>query len=211
VFTGLIKGLGRVVAAQQNARGGFLKIRSGLGETLQLGDSVAVNGVCLTVVSRGDDWFGSDVMPVTMQATNLGRLHYGDQVNLEPAITLGEPLGGHIVSGHVDGVGRIRAIRTHSNAVLIQIAVSAAVGGLIRLKGSVAVNGVSLTVQSLLPGAFIISLIPHTFRETTFRRSQVGDLANLETERSVPAEQDAAPVVTQAGITEEFLREHGFA
>lgn len=204
MFTGLIKGLGRVAVVKRNTRGGFLKIKSGLGAKLQLGDSVAVNGVCLTVTSRGNDWFGSDVMPVTMRATNLGRLHYGDPVNLEPAINMGEPLGGHIVSGHVDGVGRICAIRVNSNAVLIQIAVSAAIGGLIRLKGSVAVNGVSLTVQSLLPGGFMISLIPHTLRETTFWQSQVGDLVNLETDRSVPA-------VTQAGITEKFLMEHGFA
>jgi riboflavin synthase len=204
VFTGLIKGLGRVVVTKRNTRGGFLKIKSDLGAKLQLGDSVAVNGVCLTVVGRGEDWFGADVMPVTMQATNLGRLHYGDLVNLEPAITLGEPLGGHIVSGHVDGVGRIRTIRTNNNAVLVQIAVSTVIGGLIRLKGSVAVNGVSLTVQSLLPGGFMISLIPHTLRETTFWQSKVGDLVNLETDRSVP-------IPMQSGITEKFLMERGFA
>jgi riboflavin synthase len=210
VFTGLIKGLGRVVVTKRNTGSGFLKIKTDLAAQLQLGGSMAVNGVCLTVVSRNDDWFGADVMPVTMQGTNLGRLHNGDLVNLEPAIAVGEPLGGHIVSGHVDGLGQIRTIRTNNNAVLIQIAASSALGRLIRLKGSVAVNGVSLTVQSLARDGFTISLIPHTLKETTFYQSKPGDLVNLEMDRSGPYEGGAVSLVTQAGITKNFLMEHGF-
>jgi riboflavin synthase len=209
VFTGLIKGLGRIMAIKRSARSGFLKINSGLAAQLQLGDSIAVNGACLTVISQGKDWFDADVMPVTMQVTNLGQLHYGDLVNLEPAIAMGERLGGHIVSGHVEGLGRIRTIRANSNAVIIQIAVPYELVKLIRLKGSVAVNGVSLTVQNLFPGGFTISLIPHTLKETTFFQSKAGDMVNLETERSGPFE--TVPSITQPVISEKFLTEHGFA
>jgi riboflavin synthase len=211
VFTGLIKGLGRVVEKKLTTRSGFLKIKTDLVTGLELGDSMAVNGVCLTIASLGGDWFSADVMPVTMQATNLALLHYGDPVNLEPALAMGERLGGHLVSGHVDGLGKIRAIRTDIKAVLIQIAVSPEISRLIILKGSVAVNGVSLTVQRLFPGGFEISLIPHTLKETAFYQSKTGDLVNLETDRLLQSPDRERATLVKQGITEQFLAGHGYA
>jgi riboflavin synthase len=210
VFTGLIKGLGRVVEKKSDVRSGFLKISADLAADLHLGDSIAVNGVCLTVDRLGNDWFGAAVMPVTMRGTNLALLRYGDLVNLEPALALGDRLGGHLVSGHVDGAGKIRSIHTDRNAVLIQIMVSPAIAGLIVLKGSVAVNGVSLTVQRLFPEGFEISLIPHTLKQTAFCQSKPGDLVNLETDRTMRLTDREVSAAAQPGITEQFLAEHGF-
>jgi riboflavin synthase len=210
VFTGLIKGLGRVVGKKLTARSGCLKIKTDLVAGLQLGDSLAVNGVCLTMARRGDDWFSADVMPVTMWATNLGLLRYGDPVNLEPALAVGARLGGHLVSGHVDGLGKIRAIRTNSKVVLIQVTVAPEIGRLIVLKGSVAVDGVSLTVQRLIPGGFEISLIPHTVQETIFYQAKSGDSVNIETDRGLRFEDGVVPTAPQPGITEKFLTEHGY-
>jgi riboflavin synthase len=210
VFTGLIKGLGRVIEQKCTARSGYLKIETDLAAGVQLGDSMAVNGVCLTIARLGGNWLSADVMTVTMQATNLALLRYGDPVNLEPALAIGERLGGHLVSGHVDGLGKIRAIRADSKAVLIRIAVPASIGSLLTRKGSVAVNGVSLTIQQLEPEWFEISLIPHTLRETTFVQAKIGDLVNLETDRAARLlERDTIEPLKES-ITAEFLAEHGY-
>jgi riboflavin synthase len=209
VFTGLIRAVGRVVEQKSTAGGGVLKIKAGLAAELQLGDSMAVNGVCLTVSGLEGDWFGAEVMPATLRATNLALLRYGDLVNLEPALELGGRFGGHLVSGHVDGLGRIRRIRNNGSAILIWIDVPSDIGRIV-LKGSVAVNGVSLTVQRLTSGGFEISLIPHTLKETTFFQAKVGDLVNLETDRTGPLPGQTVATATASGITEAFLEKHGF-
>jgi riboflavin synthase len=209
VFTGLIRAVGRVVEQKSTVNGGMLKIKTELAAELQLGDSMAVNGVCLTVSGLGGDWFVAEFMPVTLRATNLALLRYGALVNLEPALELGGRFGGHVVSGHVDGLGRIKRIRNNGSAVLIWVGVSSEIGRIV-LKGSVAVNGVSLTVQRLLPGSFEISLIPHTLRETTFFQAKVGDLVNLETDRTGSLPDQTVASAATSGITEAFLEKHGF-
>ena len=209
MFTGLIKDVGTVLEKRMTTTAATLKIASKISDTLQLGDSMAVNGVCLTASRLEAGWFRADVMPETWRSTNLAELKPGGRVNLEPALAMGAPLGGHLVSGHVEGIGRIRRIERQNNAILVGIGFPKELADFIVHKGSVAVNGISLTIQAVTGLEFLISLIPHTFAETNFPFLKVGDPVNLETDLM-------AKYVLKTGksadsrITEEFLAEHGF-
>lgn len=211
MFTGLIKGMGRVAGIGRGSGRTALRIETGLAAECRLGDSIAVNGVCLTISRLEAKGFTADIMPETWRGTTLCRLLPGGRVNLEPALAAGDRFGGHIVSGHVDGVGRIGRVNREHNAILIQILVAGELGQWIVHKGSVAVNGVSLTVQRLVAGGFVISLIPHTLHETTFQWATSGDWVNIETDlmaRSLlkPTQSERS----QSGITTAFLAENGF-
>ena len=149
-------------------------------EGTRLGDSIAVNGVCLTVTKLAEDGFWADVMPETFSRSNLGELTAGSRANLERAMAADGRFGGHIVSGHIDGKGKITKIQNDGNAVRFWIAADKAILRLIVEKGSIAVDGISLTVVSVSDEDFSISIIPHTLGETTLGSKRVGDSVNLE-------------------------------
>jgi riboflavin synthase len=206
MFTGLIKEIGTVQAARFNAGRNRITIKAGLCKEMARGDSIAVNGVCLTAAELGSDWFSADVMPETLRATNLKQLQPGDPVNLEPALALGDRFGGHMVSGHVDGTGKLREIRKEQNAVSFRVEYPRQLASLLAVKGSIALNGVSLTIQELSGSELTISLIPHTIKETTFYYLKSGAAINIE------ADMLARQVVKAqgGGISAAFLEEHGF-
>jgi riboflavin synthase len=149
-------------------------------ERVAIGDSIAVNGVCLTAVEVGNGRFAVDVSPETLARTTLGTLALGDPVNLEPALRVGDPLGGHLVSGHVDAVGRVRAIHDEGRGQRWWFDAPSEVLRYLAWKGSIAVDGVSLTIADLDATGFAVALIPHTIAATTFHRRRPGDPVNLE-------------------------------
>jgi riboflavin synthase len=177
VFTGIVKELGRVDAVEQ--RNGGMRLRISAPETAadaRVGDSVAVNGVCLTAVNISDGSLAFDVVQESLRRSSLGRLDEGAGVNLEAALKVGEPLGGHIVQGHVDGVGRIHAVdeggmEIEATPELLRYCIE---------KGPIAVDGVSLTIASLKPHSFRVALVPHTREATTLGRVEAGDEVNVE-------------------------------
>jgi len=182
MFTGLIQFIGRVAALQP--RGGDLRIVIDAGSldlsSTQAGDSIAVSGVCLTALEPHAGGFAADVSNETLACTTLGRLRVGDPVNLERSLTLATPLGGHFVSGHVDGVGRVLSIADDGRSQRWVFEVPEDLRRYIASKGSVAVNGVSLTVNELTPTGFGVNLIPHTLAHTSFGTMAVGEAINIE-------------------------------
>lgn len=215
MFTGLVEELGKVKTVARGARSVRLTVAAAkvLGDVRQ-GDSIAVNGTCLTVVAHGDSWFTADVMPETMARSALAALKTGDAVNLERALRLGDRLGGHIVSGHIDGVGIIKAREQSDIAVIVRVEAPAAVMRYIVGKGSVAVDGVSLTVADSGSDWFTVSLIPHTAAATTVGVKGIGDPVNLEADvigkYVEKLLQPAEAAGKKSGLTAGFLREHGF-
>lgn len=209
MFTGLIRDIGKILERKNTQSSAVMKIETVLIKELNLGDSIAVNGVCLTASRLGVTWFSADVMPETWEATNLSELKPGDRVNLEPALAAGDRFGGHLVSGHVDGVGWVRNIGKQANAVILDIAVPQKLTKLIADKGSVAVNGVSLTVQKITGVVMMISLIPHTFRETNLQYLKRGDPVNIEVDMMARQMAKLIGEPTE-GITEDFLERHGY-
>jgi riboflavin synthase alpha subunit len=181
VFTGIVREIGRVETLAGDEAGIRLVIRAPetAGRTA-VGDSVAVNGVCLTAVSSGDGLLAFDAVPETLRRSSLGRVEEGAAVNLEPALRAGEPLGGHVVQGHVDGVGRVRALEPEGDGVRLEIEAGSELTRYLVEKGSVAVEGVSLTVAGLDDDSFAIALVPHTLESTTLGSLSPGDEVNLE-------------------------------
>jgi riboflavin synthase len=180
MFTGIVKEIGSVRAVDAGPGGSRFEIAAGFAGELNEGDSVCVEGACLTATGVDAGRFAADVMNQTLSLTTLGSLAAGDPVNLEPALRAGDPLGGHIVQGHVDGVGEVRSLAEDGFARRLTIAVP---GGLERYlveHGSVTVAGVSLTVAGLGAETFEVSLIPETLERTTLGALQEGDRVNLE-------------------------------
>lgn len=177
MFTGIVEEKGTVQKISQNQI--CIKAEKVL-EGTRLGDSIAVNGVCLTVTKLTEGGFWADVMPETFSRSNLGELTAGSPVNLERAMAADGRFGGHIVSGHIDGLGKITKIQRDGNAVRFWIAAEHKILRLIVEKGSIAVDGISLTVVSVSDEDFSISIIPHTLGETTLGSKRVGDSVNLE-------------------------------
>lgn len=181
MFTGIVTATGTVRRLARRSEGLELALDAGaLAGELRVGDSLAVNGVCLTVRDLRRETVVADLMPETARVTTLGGLRAGDRVNLEPALRLGDRLGGHLVTGHVDGTGTVRAVRREGNAVVMEVAAPPAVSRYLVPKGSVAVDGVSLTVAGCAADGFTVSLIPHTLAVTTLGRLRPGDRVNLE-------------------------------
>jgi riboflavin synthase len=181
VFTGLVQTVGRVERITPGGTGARITIstRRPLGR-LGHGESIAVNGACLTVVGRRGRSFSVDVSPETLRRTALGRLRPGARVNIERSLRMGDRLGGHIVLGHVDGVGRLDSIDLDGDWVTYRFTVPAALAPYLVEKGSIAVDGVSLTVFSCRGRRFTVALIPHTLAQTTLAERKPGDLVNLE-------------------------------
>jgi riboflavin synthase len=175
VFTGLVMALGEV----EEVGGGRLRVRAALPD-LEPGDSVAVNGVCLTATEVAGGGFAADVMDETLRRSSLGGLGAGDPVNLELPLRATDRLGGHVVQGHVDGLGEVRAIAPEGFARLVTVAADPGLLRYVVAKGSIAVDGVSLTVAALGDDEFTVSLIPETLQRTTLGRAGVGDAVNLE-------------------------------
>jgi riboflavin synthase len=182
MFTGLVQALGTVAQASDDGHGGqLLRVReAAIAPHLALGESVAVNGACLTVVERAGDAFDFQAGPETLAKTNLGALTAGDRVNLERALRVGDALGGHFVTGHVDCIGRIAERVPSGDWQTVWFEFPAGFGELLVEKGSVAVDGVSLTVVDVLPDRLSVMLIPHTVANTTLGHKPVGAAVNLE-------------------------------
>lgn len=181
MFTGIIEEIGTVKTITRGAKSFSLEIeaKTVLEDTL-LGDSIATNGVCLTVTHINGNTFTADVMPETVSRTSLSQLQKGSKVNLERALTLQKRLGGHIVSGHVDGTGRISRMYNDDNALWVWIDCADSIMRYIVEKGSITIQGISLTVAKVQTGSFAVSLIPHTQEATTLHNAKVGDIVNLE-------------------------------
>ncbi|MFO7818704.1 MAG: riboflavin synthase [Halanaerobacter sp.] len=183
MFTGIVEELGEVKNIQRSSQSIILTIKAEkVLEDIKLGDSIATNGVCLTVTDFNERKFSVDVAPETMRKSNLGNLSIRDDVNLERALRLKDRLGGHLVSGHIDGTGKISAKQREDNAVLITITPEPELLKYIISEGSIAVDGISLTVADLTDNSFTVSIIPHTNQLTTLSQKKVGNIVNLETD-----------------------------
>ena len=182
MFTGIIKGMARVNAVTLQAGDGRFRFVSDTlsFDNVALGDSIAVNGCCLTVVEFGPDWFAADVSRETLSATTLGDWAVDSPVNLEPALTAGEPLGGHLVSGHVDGVARIISREADGDSWRFRFAPPASLMPYLARKGSATIDGVSLTVNDVTATDFGVNIVPHTFSQTIFGQYEEGGTVNIE-------------------------------
>ncbi|MGG5254344.1 riboflavin synthase [Neobacillus sp. SM06] len=217
MFTGIVEEIGTVTGIQQSGESFVLTIKAGkILEDVQLGDSISVNGVCLTVTRFSKDQFSVDVMPETVKATSLKIVKRGSPVNLERAMAAGGRFGGHFLSGHVDGTGIVKNKKPFENAVYYEIEADPTLLKYIILKGSIAVDGTSLTVFGVSENSFTISLIPHTMKETILGNKGPGDIVNLETDmigkyvsHFLTGLTDD-PAEKKTGITEQFLAENGF-
>ncbi len=183
MFTGIIEGFGTVSAIRPESQGKKLTIGSDfvLDDT-KVGDSIAVNGACLTAVSIDEKKFEADVSPETLEKTSIGRIRIGDRVNLERALRISDRIDGHLVSGHIDGVGSVKHKEASSNALIVAISASEDLLALMITKGSVAVDGVSLTINRINKDNFEVSIIPHTAKLTTIGFKKSGDVVNIETD-----------------------------
>lgn len=181
MFTGLVETLGTVAHVETDGAGRWLTIREpGLAPELAVGESVAVNGVCLTVVERNATTFRFQTGPETLSRTNLGELQAGDKVNLERSLRLNDRLGGHLVQGHVDGLGRIASRQPQQDWDLVWLDCPPELARYLVSKGSIAVDGVSLTLVDVSPQGFSVALIPHTLKVTTLGFKKPGEAVNLE-------------------------------
>jgi riboflavin synthase len=216
MFTGIIEGVGTVRSKRKKDDGVEIEIGCEFNlETMNVGDSISVNGCCLTVTSRLGKCFWADVSPETLQASTLSRLKENSPVNLERALVVGQRMGGHIVQGHVDGVGKVVDVIKHSayREFVIEIP-----DGLVRYvveKGSIAVDGVSLTVNKCDGARFSVMVIPHTSVSSTFNSMEISDLVNLEVDIIGKYVEkltflDSEQFDRKSKITEEFLKKHGF-
>jgi riboflavin synthase len=180
MFTGLIEAVG-TVAARTSVPGGFrFEVNTALAPELRAGDSLAVNGVCLTAVALSDEAVAMDVSPETARVTSLGMLEQGSLVNLERPLRADSRLGGHFVQGHVDGTGLVAAIDPEGDAYRLMVSYPPALAANLVPKGSVAVDGISLTLASVHEDRFSVQIIPFTWRHTNLHRARVGDRVNLE-------------------------------
>lgn len=182
MFTGIIQAVGRIAQIESGEQDIRLRIKTGklpLAE-VSLGDSIASSGVCLTVTELPGDGFWADVSPETLSLTTLGTKGVGDVVNLETSLTLNTPLGGHLVSGHVDGVGRIESVTEDARFWRVRVAAPEKLARYIAMKGSICVDGTSLTVNQVEGASFELTIIPQTWEETVFSEYQAGSPVNLE-------------------------------
>lgn len=212
MFTGLVEDIGVVKAMQSDRDSMKITVQSAMiAEDVRLGDSIAVNGVCLTVTHFTEQQLTMDVMPETVKATNLQQLALGDSVNLERAMPANGRFGGHFVAGHVDGVGKILRIRPVANAVYMDIEMSEELTSFCIPKGSITIDGTSLTLFHVEANRVTISLIPHTYKETVLGMKRVGAIVNIETDLvgKYILQQLKKGQVTPT-ITRDYLAQHGF-
>ena len=203
MFTGIIEEVGRL----KSFDGARIEIScEKVISDVKIGDSISTNGICLTVVEFGENYFAADVMPETFRKTSLADKNF----NLERALKVGDRLGGHIISGHIDGVGKISKIVAEGNALLINVTAESALLRQIAAKGSVALDGISLTVVDAGAENFTVSMIPHTREVTNFKNKRVGSLVNIETDILAKYIERLTNFKQKTTITEDFLIENGF-
>lgn len=220
MFTGIIREIGVLRAVNKSGRNYQLDISAHkVTENAGKGDSIAVNGVCLTVVALKDSGFKADVMPETLRKSNLGDLKPGSKVNLEPSLGVKDLLDGHIVTGHIDATGNLLKITPEDNAQVLSISHPQELSKYIVKKGSISVNGVSLTIVDVSSESFQVSLIPESWSETTFHEAKPGDTINIETDvlgkyivntTEQYLKQDKSESKTQSGLTKERLQQFGY-
>jgi len=206
VFTGIIAEVGRVTRAPA---GKLVVTASRVLQGMELGGSIAVNGACLTITNFNTNSFSVDVMPETLQRTDLGLLKAGDGVNLERPLALGGELGGHLVQGHIDDTGRVTSIIRGGEATIIRFEAPSEVMCYIVEKGFIAVDGVSLTVVAKDTSSFQVSVVDYTRKHTTLGNQRVGDLVNMEVD-IIAKYVEQLSSAHHPGITIDFLQEHGF-
>ena len=209
MFTGIIEGMGKVVRLTMKGADALLEVETAINlNEVSLGDSIAVNGACLTVTSKTAKTFTADVSAESLSRTTLRFLQAGHQVNLERSLRVGGFLGGHFVLGHVDGIGRILSKTQKSGSIIYAVESSDPLSRLIVEKGSVAVDGISLTVNRLEKGRFYVNIIPHTAISTTLTAKKEGEWVNIETD--ILGKYVEKLLQTPRGIDKDFLAEHGF-
>lgn len=217
MFTGIVEEMGSIRSIAKGSKSAVLTIEADkVLEGSKIGDSIAVNGVCLTVTSIGAGQFTADVMAETIRRSSLGSLARGSKVNLERAMAADGRFGGHIVSGHIDGTGTVASLKPEDNAVWVEIEAADSILKYIVEKGSIAIDGISLTVAKVTEKSFAVSVIPHTGAETTLLGKKPGDIVNLENDiigkyvdrllHFDSQEQEKK----NSGITMDFLTKHGF-
>ncbi len=220
MFTGIVEETGTIRSLSISGMSGQIEIAAKkVLQGTKIGDSIAVNGICLTVVSKTQDSFRADVMAETVRRSSLSSCGEGDAVNLERAMAADGRFGGHIVSGHIDGTGTILSLVREENAVWVKIRTPEELLPYIVSKGSIAIDGISLTVAAVDDTSFQVSVIPHTGEETTLLRKKAGDLVNLETDivgkyvgrlLGFASKDQNTTGEKNTGLTMEFLAEHGF-
>lgn len=221
VFTGIVEEIGTVVSIRKGVKSSSLTLQGNhIFEDMQIGDSIAVNGVCLTVTGKTANTFTADVMAETLRRSSLGSLSKGSQVNMERAMAANGRFGGHIVSGHIDGTGEIESFVREDNAVWVTIKTSTKLLKYIIEKGSIAIDGISLTVAYVDNRCFKVSLIPHTAGNTTLLTKKAGDIVNLENDivgkyidkllHFEDSESGEEMLQSDERISMEFLAQNGF-
>jgi riboflavin synthase len=206
MFTGIIEDIGRVKEAGRD----YLTFEAcTVLEGMKVGDSIAVNGVCLTVVSLEGHGFSINIMPETLRCTNLGNLHYNDEVNLERALIFGGRVGGHLISGHADDTGEVVDVTREEKAHIMRISTPAKLLPYVVDKGFIAVDGVSLTVVDSDDSSFVVSLVVYTMENTTLGKKRQGDVVNLEAD-ILAKYMESLKERKRQGLSLEFLREYGF-
>lgn len=215
MFTGIVEETGSMLSIQKNAKSSVLTLQGNIiFDDLKIGDSVAVNGVCLTVTSCGAHIFTADVMHETLTRSSLGSLKVGSSVNLERAMPANGRFGGHIVSGHIDGIGTIAEIKKDDNAIWYTVKTDPKILNYIVEKGSIAIDGISLTVVDVTTDCFRVSVIPHTAKNTVLSKKSVGDKVNLENDvvgKYVGKLLGLSPEQkTHSVISKDFLTKYGY-
>jgi riboflavin synthase len=212
MFTGIIEEIGIVKSFERSSIGALIEIEcSKVLEDTKIGDSIAISGTCQTVVKMNNNSFSADVSEETLNVTNFMHLKKGAEVNLERALSMNSRFGGHIVNGHIDGRGVIKTIEKWNNFYNLKVEVEKGLEKHIVRKGSITVNGLSLTIADSYRREFSVAVIPHTFDNTNLRKSKVGDIVNIETD--VLAKYIEKILLTNDndnGISEKFLKENGF-
>ena len=213
MFSGLVKGTGRVAARTEHGADQRFAIEIGGAAMapLAVGGSIAVNGVCLTAVTATAVGFSADVSAATLAVTTLGRLALGRRVNLEPPLKAGDPLDGHFVTGHVDGVGEVVTVTPAGRGKRVVIVVPSALARYVATKGSVAVDGVSLTVNAVRGAEFEVNIIPHTLAQTVIGEYERGTAVNIEIDMLARYLERLLAGPAESGIDREYLRKHGYA
>lgn len=210
MFTGIIEGLGTVKSIEKRGAFGRIRVATALGlEGVKPGDSIAVDGACLTVTEVSKGTFTADLSDETLRVTTLGGLGAGDSVNLELALTFSKPLGGHLVTGHIDGVGTIRRKVKKGDSMDLEVTLPEGLWSQVVKKGSVAIDGISLTVADVTPDGVSIAVIPHTLKKTTLISKPEGARVNIETD-IIGKYVEKYFLSAKKGVTEGFLEEHGF-
>ncbi|MBL7068958.1 MAG: riboflavin synthase [Candidatus Omnitrophica bacterium] len=212
MFSGIIKEIGVIEEIRPKAHSRLMSIKqAGISKDAKVGDSISVDGVCLTVADKKGEVLRFDVIKKSLEKCTLGGAKERERVNLEPSLSLNEGISGHLVSGHIDEVGRIRRVARQGRDIMqIMIAIDGSKSSLLVKKGSVAVNGISLTVNDIGKDFFIVDIIPHTYKATTMYLKRIGDNVNIEYDILAKYALKGLSRVTPDTFSADFLKEHGF-